>query len=151
MWDDQHHDAGVPQRVARLARPAHAPLATELEGELRRRAPEQRGQRDDHDLAAGLRPDLVDDRLDLPLPLRLDDVREVVDPADGLRQARLRPGRRWPRGPPGEGCGEGQGHGVVPHGAALRSAPVPACLLHRVRRIVLRRPLLRLPCPGRMN
>src|SRR6185437_4113393 len=61
----QDDDAGVARRIARLAEFAHLPRAADLERDLIRIVLPDVRQRDDHDVAAGLGPDIVDDALDV--------------------------------------------------------------------------------------
>src|SRR5690606_5889895 len=78
-----------------------------------------------------LRPDLIDDRLDLPLPLGLDDVREVVDPADRPREPGL--GVNGPRERRDQGQDKGEGRGAAAHRSPLRRVPVLSRDSHHVR------------------
>ena len=79
------------------------PTATDLKPDFLDRPPLEIRQRDDDDLAAGLRLHVVDDRRDGGRLVRRNDVREVVDVAD--RRGKLEPlrlgaplGHRYQRG-----------------------------------------------------
>ena len=64
LGHDEDDHARVPRRVAGLSALADLPLATDAKRDFLDRAPAQVWQRDDDDLAAGLRANVGDDSLD---------------------------------------------------------------------------------------
>ena len=76
--DEQHHDAEVLRRIARLALRADTPLPADLERDVGRRAVADIGECDDRDVAPRLFPHLSDERFHALHGGRVEDVREVV-------------------------------------------------------------------------
>ncbi len=88
LGHDENDDAGVARRIAGLALLPDLPLAPDVEPDLFDRTALEIRERDDDDLSARLGLYVGDDAADRRRIGGRDDVRKVVDVADGRRDLR---------------------------------------------------------------